>query len=196
MQGLALDVGAPPGVVGRVGPPVEGGRDDVVAALRVGVVVAAGLDDVDLARLGPGPVGRVDGHHPDGGPEPVTDGELGGDLDAAVLDGRAEAGVEAAGQDGRHDGGVAIGDVCVGDAVGGRGGGAGAVFEEVDLGVLLHERVVLRGGFDDEVAVLDEDVLVAARGLFELAVAVEVVSSVYIPERHTIATTKELTQTH
>ena len=72
VQGLALDVRAPPCIIGGVGAPVQGAADDVIAALLVGVVVPSGLGDVDLATLGPLPIHGIFGQHPDGGPEPVT----------------------------------------------------------------------------------------------------------------------------
>lgn len=95
MESSALDVGAPPGIVGRARAPVKRRRDDVVAALGVSVVVTAGLDDIDLARRWPGSVSVLDGHHPDGGPEPVALRQLGSHLDAAILDARARLGVDA-----------------------------------------------------------------------------------------------------
>ena len=145
--------------------------DDVVAALWIGPVVAAGLDEVDFAGGGPGAVGlRGNGEEPDGGPEPVSRGEESGDFDAAVFEvGRGVAGVDAAGFDGVDDG--AVGGVCGGDAVGPDGGGAGVGGEEVDDGVVGDEVGVLKGGFDDEFAVADEDVFVGRGGHFELSVA-------------------------
>jgi len=70
----SLHICAPPGVVGGVGPPVESGGDDVVPALRIRMVVSAGLHDINLSGQGPGTVCSVDGQHPDGGPQPVAGG--------------------------------------------------------------------------------------------------------------------------
>ena len=96
VQRVALDVGPPPGVVGRVGAPVQRARDDVVAALGVGVVVASRLGNVDFAGLGPWAVLGFDRQHPDTGPEPVSSWEVGGDFDASVLDRGSGLGVDAA----------------------------------------------------------------------------------------------------
>ena len=85
VQGVTLDVSAVPGVGGFGGTPVHGRGDDVVTALSVGVVVAAGLHDVDFARGRPGTVGVVHGHHPDCRPKPVALRESGCYFDAAVL---------------------------------------------------------------------------------------------------------------
>lgn len=115
MQRLALDVRAPPSVVGGVRTPVQRRGDDVVSTLRIGVVISSRLDDVDFARCGPRAVRVGDGQHPDGGPEPVAGGELGGDFDAAVADGGALLGVDASGLDGLDD--RAVGGVRDGDAV-------------------------------------------------------------------------------
>lgn len=133
------------------------------------MVVAAGFEDVDLPRGGPGAVGGVDGEHPDGGPQPVATGEAGGDFDAAVFDGEG-FGVQAAGFDGGDDG--VVGEVGGGEAVVPEGGGAGVVEAEVDGGVVGgDESGVLEGGFDVEHVVGDKDVFVGGGGLFELAVA-------------------------
>lgn len=169
MQGVALDVGAPPGVVGGVGAPVQRRRDDVVPALRVRVVVPAALGDVDLAGLRPFAVDGVAGQHPDRWPEPVAGGELGGHFDAAVFDGGAVAGGDTAGAGGGHGG--AVGDVGGGEAVGEDRGGAAVVAGEVDDAVAFDEGGFLEAGFDHQHAVLDEDVFVRVGGLFELAVA-------------------------
>ena len=61
VQRVALHIRPPPGVVGRVGAPVQGARHDVVAALGVGVVVATRLGDVDFAGLRPWAVLGFDG---------------------------------------------------------------------------------------------------------------------------------------
>ena len=115
VQGVALHVGAPPRVVVGVRAPVQRTRHDVVAALGVGVVVPARLADVDLARFGPWAVDAVDGQHPDGGPEPVTLGQRGGDLNASVLDRSTLLGVDSSRLD-RVDNGP-VGHVGHGDTV-------------------------------------------------------------------------------
>lgn len=110
-----LDVRPPPRVVGRIRAPMQGRRHDVVAALWVLPVIAAGLDNVNFAGPGPRAVGVFNGHHPDCRPEPLAFGELGADFDTAVFDGGALSGVDAGGLDGIDDG--AVGDVGGGDAV-------------------------------------------------------------------------------
>ncbi len=95
----SLDVGAPPGIVGWVGTPVKGGRDDVISSLRVGVVISAGLGDINFTRQGPRSIGVVHGQHPDRGPEPITLWHLGSDFDTAVFDRCLLLGVDTCGSD-------------------------------------------------------------------------------------------------
>src|SRR5277367_1400293 len=144
-----------PRIVVRIRPPMQAAGDDIVAAERIRVVVAAALHDVNFAAGGPRAVGVGDGEHPDGGPEPVALGDAGGDFDAAVFDGGAGFGVEAPGFDGLDDG--AVGGVGAGYAVAPERGGAGAVGGEVDDCVGVDQGLVLESGLDVERAVLDED---------------------------------------
>lgn len=102
----------------------------------MGVVVSAALHDVNFTRLGPGTPLAVSGHHPDGGPEPVTLGELSPDLDTAILDVGALLGGDTAGQDGGDNGGVSSGAVGHGDTRGLVCCCAGLVLEEIDLEVV------------------------------------------------------------
>ena len=88
-------------------------------------------------------VRAVDGHHPDGGPEPVAFGHAGRDFDAAVFDRGAQTGVKAGREDGRDNGAVACGGVGGGYAVLEEGGRAVAGGEEVDSGVGEEELVIL-----------------------------------------------------
>ena len=169
VQGVALDVSAPEGVVRAVGPPVQRGRDDVVAAARVGVVVAARLHDVDLAAGGPHAVVRLGGEEPDRRPDPVAFGEFGGDFDTAIFDGAAFLGVDAARFDGRDD--RAVRGIGRGDAVGPEGRGADALLAEVDDVVVVDEVGVLEGRLDVQHVVFDEHVFVGDGCLLELAVA-------------------------
>lgn len=178
MQSLPLIVVAPPAVVVGVRAPVEGGGDDVVTTLRIGEVVAAALDDVDLAGRGPVAVGVFDGQHPDGRPEPVAFWHLGYDFDLAVLDGGAFFSVDAGGFDGVDNG--AVGGVGGGDAVHPVGGGAEAGAGEVDHVVLRHQILILQRRLDHQYAVLDEDVLVGVRRLLELAVSIVESASYHI----------------
>lgn len=81
--------------VGRVGAPVQGTHHGVVSAGRQCAervdrhesrCVAARFRNVHLSRLGPETVRVLGRQHPDGRPDPVTDGHLGGDFHTTVLD--------------------------------------------------------------------------------------------------------------
>ena len=91
----SLHVRAPPCIVCRVRTPVESRRDYIVSTLLVGVVVPAGLANIDLTRLRPWSIGVVHWQHPNCGPQPVTRRKLGGDLDTAVLDGSSFQGIDS-----------------------------------------------------------------------------------------------------
>lgn len=178
VEGGALVVVPEPGIIGGVRTPVEGGGDDVVATHRVSVVVATRLCDVDLTGRGPGTVGVVHGQHPDGGPHPVTSGQLGYDLDTAVLDRRTELGADAGRLDGVNDGAVSgVGDS---NTIGPDSRGAVASLEEVDHIVRLHQLLVLKGWLDNERAILDVCVLVGIGGLLELTVAGNALAAVAV----------------
>jgi len=168
VKSSALVVGLPVAICVGGGTPVQGTRDDVVAALGVGVVVTSALHDINLPGLRPRAVRVVDGQHPDCRPEPLTGREFSIDFNAAVLDGGAFAGVDAARADGLDDG--AVGGVGGGDALGPGCAGAGACFEEVDGVVGGDQAGVLEGGLDDEGVALHEDVFVCVCGFFEFAV--------------------------
>ena len=80
--------------------------------------------------------------------------------------------VDAAGFHGGNNGAV-----CgVGDGVAFEPGGSGTVVEGQIL-VFGEEGGVLEGGFDVELAVLDEDIFIACSCLFKFAVAVLLLSS-------------------
>ena len=170
VQRRSLDIRPPPGIIILVGSPMKSRGHDVVAALRIRIVVPARFGDIDFARLGPRPVRIVDGQHPDGGPEPVSGRQLGSYLDAAIFDGGALFRVDAPRPDGLHDGSVA--DICDGDAVGRDVRGARAIRRQIDDCVALDEFSVLQRRHDDEFAVLDEDVLIVVSGLLKFSVAV------------------------
>lgn len=68
VQRVPLDVGPPPGIVGRVWPPVQRAGDDVVPTLLVRVVVPTRFDDVNLTRLGPDAISILHRQKPDGRP--------------------------------------------------------------------------------------------------------------------------------
>jgi len=154
VESSVLVVVEPPTIVGRVGTPVESAAHDIVAALSVGVVVSAGLHDINFTRTRPGTVYIVLGQHPDGGPQPVTLRELGLDLDATELDGCTTLGANASGLDGVDNG--TVGGVGAGNTVGPDIRRAGAVCEQVDDVVLLNELCVLKSGLQVEHAILNE----------------------------------------
>ena len=87
---------------------------DVIPSVGVGEIVAAGLHNIDFATRGPLAVDRLRWEHPDGGPEPVADGEFGCYFDTAIFDGRAFLCVQACRLYGVDDG--AVGDVGGDDA--------------------------------------------------------------------------------
>lgn len=111
VQSIALHIGTPPGIVGSIWSPVESTGDDVVATLSVGVIVAPGFGNVNLARLRPNPISVFDGQHPDGGPEPVASWKGSRNLHATVFDRCAFLGVDPTRFDRIDD--CAVG--CVGD---------------------------------------------------------------------------------
>ena len=82
------------------GTPVEGRAELVVATSRARGAVTARLHNVNLTRGGPATVCFVDGKQPDGGPEPVTLGQLSLDLNLAVLERELVGGADAGGLDG------------------------------------------------------------------------------------------------
>ena len=133
------------------------------------MVVPTRLDDVNLPTLWPLAIRIVDGQKPDGGPQPVTSGQLGFDLDTAILDHRTSFSVDAAALDRVHNGVVC----CIGadDTIGPEGGGAGAGVGQVDDAIVLDEVLVLERRLDVEHAVLNEYVLVGDGGFLELTVA-------------------------
>lgn len=53
-----------PRIIARIRPLMQGTRDIVVAAERVGVVVAPAFHDVDLAARGPRTMGVYGRHYP------------------------------------------------------------------------------------------------------------------------------------
>jgi hypothetical protein len=48
-------------------------------------VLSSSFHDIDLSGSGPSSVNRVSGHHPDGGPEIISLGDLGSDLESSVF---------------------------------------------------------------------------------------------------------------
>lgn len=170
VESLTLDVVLVPAVVVGIRTPVKSGRDDVVAALRVGVVVTARLNNVDLTRRRPWAVGVVNRQHPNGWPEPVTGRQLSLDFDTAVLDGGAGLGVDTSRFD-RVDNST-VGGVGDRNAVRPFLDRAAAILEKVDNAVFVDKVLVLQSRLDDEHAVLDKGVLVGVGSFLELTVAV------------------------
>lgn len=179
VKSLALDVVLPPCVVVGVRSPVECRRDNVVTTLRVGVVVTAGLHQVNLTRRRPWAVGVVDRHHPNGRPEPVTCGQLGLDLDAAVLDRSTSLRANATRLDRIDD--SAVCGVSDSHTVRPEIRRTASVLEQVDDIVRLHQLRVLEGWLDLHHSVLNEDVLIRVGRPFELAVSGYLVSVVRFP---------------
>lgn len=168
VKSLALDVVTPVAIIGGVRPPMQGAANNVVTTLRVGVVVAARLCNVDFTRFGPRSIGVVHWQHPDGWPQPISARELCFHFNAAILDRFSTPGTETCRLN-RVDNG-SIGSVCDCDTVGPNGRGATAIGQEVDDSVFLDQACVLQSGLKNELAVLDESIFFGISGLFELAV--------------------------
>jgi len=96
VESLALVVVLVPTVVVRIGAPVKSAADNVVATLRVSVVVATRFDNINFTGCGPSAVGVVDGQHPDGGPKPISIRKDCLYLDTSKLDGCSFLGADAA----------------------------------------------------------------------------------------------------
>lgn len=77
---------------------------EVATASRVFDVVAATLSDIDLTTSGPVAVNRLLGHHPNGGPEPVTFGHLRNNFDLTVANALLSLGGQACRADRRDHG--------------------------------------------------------------------------------------------
>jgi hypothetical protein len=93
-------------IVVRIWAPMQRAGDFIVSSEAVRVIIATALHDVDFSTGRPGTVGFCHGHHPDGWPEPVTFGDFGCYLDAAILDACAKFGIDTAGSGGRDDGAI------------------------------------------------------------------------------------------
>lgn len=115
VQSLSLDIASPPSIVVGVRTPVNRRRHDIVATLRIRVIVAPRLHNVDFSRLGPHAIGVVGGQHPDCGPHPVTLGKLGDNFDTAKLNLSSLLGADAGRLDGVDNG--SVGGVRHGNAV-------------------------------------------------------------------------------
>ena len=138
--------------------------------MGISPVVTTGLHDVDLARRGPCTISILDGHHPDSGPQPVTYGQLGSDLDTAILDGGSILGGDATRLSRRDNGSITRRGISDSNAVAG-GSTRAALLRQIDDAVLLDESRILQSGLDEQVTILNIDVLLRVSGLLELAIA-------------------------
>jgi hypothetical protein len=153
------------------------------------MVVTSRFHDIDLAAGGPRSVGVFDGHHPDGGPQPITFRDLGLDLDTSVLDRCAELGVQPSRLYWRDDWIMltirkktntetltgSIGDVGDSNTIGPSSSGTPS-FGEINNRVGGDQRFILESWLDVELSIFDEGILISACGFLELLVATTVVS--------------------
>lgn len=169
VQSLLFPVGLVPGIGIWGRTPVERGGYNVVAAKRVGVVVASGFGDVDLAGCRPWAICVVHGQKPDSGPEPVAAGKLSNDLDPAESNRGTFLGIDATGKNRRDN--RAVGKICSCDAGGeDRGSATGS---EIDcLIVCENQTCVLESGLDIQRKrrSVDEDVRLRRGRLLEFAI--------------------------
>ena len=171
VKSSSLDVGSPPGIVGKIWSPMKSRGNDVVTTLLVCVVVTARFHDINLSRQWPWSVSVLDRQHPDGRPQPITGWHLCSYLDTTILYLCSLLGVDTAGFDGWDD--LARGQVGLSDAVLDSHRGTKSIGGQVDDVVRVDEGSLLESWLDDQLAILDEDVLVGRGGLLELSVTVE-----------------------
>lgn len=81
--------------------PVQRAVVVIPSALAIISPIAARLHDINLATSRPNTIHGILGHHPDGRPQPVADGQLGLDLDHAIANTLLSLGSEACGADRR-----------------------------------------------------------------------------------------------
>ena len=145
-EGSGVDVllgGSEVIVLVPVDSPVEGGAEGVVATGGAGRGVAStGLHDVDLSGGGPVAVLVVDGEEPHSGPDHVSLGKLGVDLNSSVGEAEGVDGSDAGGHDGVDD--VAVGGVALA-AVEGVGGARVSGVGSPDVDVSAVEGSVTDG---------------------------------------------------
>jgi hypothetical protein len=163
--------------------------DYVVASESIGMVVTSRFHDVNLAAGGPCSVGVFDGHHPDGGPQPITFRDLGLDFDTSVFDRCAELCVQPSRLYRRDDWIMltfgwkvntealtgSVGDVGDCDTIGPCSSGTPS-FGEIYYRVGGDERFILESWLDVELSIFDEGIFIGACGFLELLVAATVVS--------------------
>lgn len=82
-----LGIALSPRIVGPVSTPMQCGADDVVSHGILLSVIASRLCNVNLATAWPFAIDGILGHHPDGGPHPITSGHFGDDFHSAIPDG-------------------------------------------------------------------------------------------------------------
>ena len=148
MQGILSPHRAPISVLSSVRAPVECATNDVVSSTTIGIVVAAGLDNIYLAAGGPRAVGICHGHHPYCRPQPITFGYLGFDLDAPVFDTGTKFGIDAARLDWLDDGAVGSVCGCYAVEVNIRGRCTSTGSRKIDSVVLSHKLLVLQSRLD------------------------------------------------
>lgn len=81
---LVVSVAQVPSVLVPVGTPVESRSEGVMTTESAVDSIATGLHNIDFTGGGPGAECVVSWEHPDGRPNPISLGELGGDLNSTV----------------------------------------------------------------------------------------------------------------
>jgi len=131
-------------------------------------IIPPTLNNINLATPWPIPIHILHGQHPNRRPQPITCRHLRSHLHATVLDRGAADGIDTSGFYWGND--TAVVGVCDCDAAGPDVGGGCAGVAHVERVVVVDERGVLEGGFDVELAVLDEDVFFVVGRDFEFVV--------------------------
>jgi hypothetical protein len=120
--------------------------DNVVAALRVGIIVSARLDNIDLSGLWPSTICFLNRHHPNSGPKPIPSRKFGSNLNSTVFDASTYLGIDATGLYRVNNG--AIGNVRSYNAVGRDVRGTNAFSLEVYDVVRLDKLLILKCWLD------------------------------------------------
>jgi len=169
VESVALVVVLVPTVVVGIGTPVKSTADDVVASLRIRVVVSTRLANVNLSRCGPRTVSVVDWQHPDCRPKPVSIRKPGLYFDASKLDSVRALGTDTSRFDGVDNG--SVGNIGNGYTVGPQVRAAATILEKVDDVVRLDQILILKSWLQDQHTIFDECILVGVGGLLELTIA-------------------------
>jgi len=181
MQRLSFDIVSPPAIVSSIGSPVKRAAHNVVATLRISVVVAAGFHDVNFTGARPWSIGVCGWKHPDGRPQPISRRQLCGNLNSAELDLGANLGANAARLNRRDDG--AIGLVGGRNAVGIDSAAADALLNKVDdAAVSIDESLILKGWLNVEHAILNVDILISHCCFFKFTVAITTDFRLFCPD--------------